>query len=213
MGRLTHLSLSVLTSILLSQGLALSASSADQNTYRPGQAYLKAAANSHQACEQQCQGDAQCRGWNFVRPNPKTASGICEFNARAAAPVSSAISTSGEMMTSVDPLMSRAIPAGARTRRVGTPTIEVRKPVTPATPPTQVRRMPVPAPQKSLNPISYTRPSTAAPDPRQSHTYSGAQTPPQINTSTQRPIQQPAQMPTQQPMLTPQQQFYPHLHS
>lgn len=206
MGRLTHLSLSILTPIFLSPGLALSALAADQNTYRPGQAYLKTAATSHQACAQQCQGDAQCRGWNFVRPNPRTASGICEFNARVAAPVNSAISTSGEVITSIDPLMSRAIPTGARTRRVGTPIVEVRKPATPATRPTQVRRMPVPAPQKSLSPTSYSKPITAAPNARPPRTYGGTPTPMQLPMPTQ--IKAPVQRPAQQQKLTPQQQYY-----
>lgn len=200
MGRLPHLTVSILATIFLSQGIALNANSADQNTYRPGQVYLKTAANSHEVCAQQCQGDAQRRGWNFVRPNPRTASGICEFNARVALPVSSVISISGEVATSVDPLMSRAIPAGSRTRRVGTPTVQVRKPAAPAKQPTQVRRMPVPAPKKSLRPTTHTTPSTAAPLPRQVSVYRNGERP----TTTHKPAQRPAQ----QPALTPQQQHY-----
>ena len=95
---------------------------ADQYAYRAGQPYLKITANSHTECEAQCRGDAACRGWNFIRPNPRSRSGICEFNARQAAPVSSPISISGEINTRVDPLMSRAVPmANGNTVRVGTP--------------------------------------------------------------------------------------------
>lgn len=95
---------------------------ADQYAYRAGQPYLKITANSHTECEAQCRGDAACRGWNFIRPNPRSRSGICEFNARKAIPVSSPISISGEINTRVDPLMSRAVPmANGNTVRVGTP--------------------------------------------------------------------------------------------
>lgn len=190
---LPRYSLGILTTAFLSQGLMISAVAADQNTYRPGQAYMKTAANSHETCAQQCQGDAQCRGWNFVRPNPRTATGICEFNARVAQPVSSAISVSGEVVTSVDPLMSRAIPAGSRTRRVGTPTVEQRKPATPAQRPTQIRRMPVPTPQGAVRPAAHTRPT--APNVRQPKVYGGEK-----QAAPRQPIQQPA--------LSPQQQQY-----
>ena len=193
MPRLLHVALSVLTTVLLSQGLALSASAADPNTYRPGQAYLKAAATSHQVCEQQCQGDAQCRGWNFVRPNPKTASGICEFNARVASPVRSAISMSGAVITSVDPLMSRAIPAGTRTRRVGTPPVAVRKP---AATPIQVRRMPVPLPQQAVRPTIHTQPAAQKPQLEKMTDTRNHQMPARSN-----PVS-----PGQE--LTPQQQYY-----
>ena len=196
MPRLPHLVVSLLTTVIFSQGWALNALAADPNTYRPGQAYLKAAANSHEVCEQQCQGDAQCRGWNFVRPQPRTATGICEFNARAAMPVSSAISISGEITTSIDPLMSRAIPAGTRTRRVGTPATKARKPVNPAQQQTRVNRMPIPAPQLSLNPTGYTSPGVALAEPGQSNVYG--------RIDKQRKIGSP----TQHQMLTPQQQHY-----
>ena len=196
MRRLPQLSLTFIATLALSQSLSMTAFAADQNSYRPGQAYLKAAATSHEACAQQCQGDAQCRGWNFVRPNPRAASGICEFNARVASPVSSAISISGEVVTSVDPLMSRAIPAGARTRRVGTPTIEKRKPVPTQNRGTRVKRMPVPAQQKSTQPISHTRPAAQNPNARQSRVYGNSAQP---GSNMQKA---PAQN------LTPQQQQY-----
>ena len=110
---------------------SISSFAADQYTYRAGQAYLKSAAGNHTECEAQCRGDAACRGWNFVRPNPRSRTGICEFNARKAVPVSSPISISGEISTSVDPLMSHAVPQIGRmtgnTVRVGTPIMPNRE--------------------------------------------------------------------------------------
>jgi len=95
---------------------------ADQYAYRAGQTYMKTAANNHTECEAQCRGDAACRGWNFIRPNPRSRSGICEFNARQVAPMSSPISISGEINTRIDQVMSRAVPiAAGNTVRVGTP--------------------------------------------------------------------------------------------
>ena len=196
MPRLVHLSLTALA--MLSCGLMISSSAfaADQNTYRPGHAYLKAAANSFEACEQQCSGDAQCRGWNFVRPNPRSQTGICEFNERAATPVRSAISVSGEISTSVDPLMSRAIPAGARTRRVGTP----EAPAKAQQRPTNVKRMPVPTTRRTGQPTTHTRPVPQNQNVRQSRTYGGGSPAP---TAQSRAV---APAPTGQ--MTPQQQHY-----
>lgn len=96
----------------------------DQYAYRAGQPYLKITANNHTECEAQCRGDASCRGWNFIRPNPRSRSGICEFNVRQAAPVASPISISGEINTRVDQVMNRAVPmAGGNIVRVGTPIV------------------------------------------------------------------------------------------
>lgn len=109
------------TSILMFNGSI--ANAADQNTYRPGTAYLKTVATHYGQCEQQCRGDAACRSWNFVRPNAGAASGICEFNSRMVNPVTSSVSMSGTISSNIDPLMSHAIAAGTNTIRVGTPTI------------------------------------------------------------------------------------------
>jgi len=67
MRHLVQISLTAIATLGFGTLMSSSALAADQNTYRPGHAYLKAAANSFEACEQQCNGDAQCRGWNFVQ--------------------------------------------------------------------------------------------------------------------------------------------------
>ncbi|PHR94331.1 MAG: hypothetical protein COA69_01680 [Robiginitomaculum sp.] len=106
-------------------GLAIllknTAFAADQNTYRSGATYLKTAAHHYAQCEQQCKGDAACRSWNFLRPNAGSATGICEFNANAATPVSSPVSMSGNIKTSIAALMSHAVSARAHTIRIGMP--------------------------------------------------------------------------------------------
>ena len=180
----------------LTQLAATPAFAADPNTYRPGQAYLKTSATSFEACEQQCRGDAQCRGWNFVRPNAGARTGVCEFNQRSAMPIGSAISISGEINTSVDPLMSRAVPTGARTIRVGTPERQIQQPVRTQRGATQVNRMPVPGRAPTARPSAHTKPQLPNQDQRQSRTYGGA---PQLAP------QQSAKTP---PQMTPEQQHY-----
>jgi hypothetical protein len=179
--------------------LSFPANAADNNTYRPGHAYLKSAAGSFEACEQQCRGDAQCRGWNFVRPNPRSQSGICEFNERSAMPVASAISVSGEINTSIDSLMSRAVPSGSRTVRVGTPTVPVQKPAQVQRGTTNVKRMPVPTQNKAMHPSAYKKPAPQQQGIRAPRTYGGAAPAPAGPDAN-------ASQPTQQ--LTPQQQYY-----
>jgi len=117
-----RISLAFVTLGLIVISLSTVSFAADQYAYRAGQIYMKTAANSHTECEAQCRGDAACRGWNFIRSNPRSRSGICEFNARQAAPMSSPISISGEINTRIDQVMSRAVPiAAGNTVRVGTP--------------------------------------------------------------------------------------------
>lgn len=95
---------------------------ADPGTYRPGQPYSAVAAATHSLCEAQCQGDAACRGWNFVRANPRQKTGICEFNSRAVSPIQSPISVSANQSQIVNTAgQSRIIPAGIRTTRIGSP--------------------------------------------------------------------------------------------
>ncbi|MEE9273085.1 MAG: PAN domain-containing protein [Robiginitomaculum sp.] len=136
--------------------LTFDAQAADQSTYRPGKPYLKIAATSPWQCKQQCQGDAQCRGWNFVRVNVQARSGICEFNSEIATPVSSPISISGQSTTDIDRLMSRAVAAGAHTVRVGTPVVTHPKPSSVPQRSVQqssrriVRRQPISAPRAQL---------------------------------------------------------------
>lgn len=107
--------------------IATPAFAADQNAYRAGTPYLKTVANHYGQCESQCAGDAQCRSWNFVRPNAGAASGICEFNSRDSSPAQSPTSMSGAMNTRIDPALSRAVQGGTNTIRIGTPTMSVPK--------------------------------------------------------------------------------------
>ncbi len=109
--------------------LTFGAQAAELNTYRAGQAYLRTAATDFRDCQAQCQGDAACRGWNFIKPGAASRSGICEFNARLAEPVENAMSVSGEILTDVDAVLSRAVPSSTHTVRIGTPVIEVKRPV------------------------------------------------------------------------------------
>lgn len=202
-------------------------SAADQYTYRAGQAYLKVAASDHTQCETQCRGDAACRGWNFVRPNPRSRSGICEFNARKAVPVSSPVSISGEINTGVDALMSHAVPftgMGGSTVRVGTPIvpkreIPKRRIVAPkmATAPAQntqrgqqkriVKRMPVPTAGQIPTSADYRRTIPAAkPYVRTPRVYGGVAPKAQPQQSQPQPNQtQTRQM--QKRQMT-QQQIY-----
>lgn len=161
--------LAFLAILALSLTLSNIGFAADRNTYRPGQAYLKTTANSHTVCEQQCRGDAQCRGWNFVRANPRTTTGICEFNKRSANPISSPVSVSGEVLTSIDPLMSRAVPTGARTVRVGTPAITKPNPAKVMT--RRVNRMPVPQQQRALQNAATQRSVAPQMTPQQQQLY------------------------------------------
>jgi len=112
--RLHH---SLLTSAILMIGLP--ALAAESGTYRPGQPYMSVPAQSPDQCQQQCSGDAQCKGWNFVQVRRSANASICEFNARKVAPVASAISISGDSHSATD--SSRIVQAGRRTVRVGAP--------------------------------------------------------------------------------------------
>ncbi len=166
----------ITTTLALALLTPTTSNAADQYTYRAGQAYMKSAASNHLECEAQCRGDAACRGWNFVRPSPRSRSGICEFNARKAVPVSSPVSISGEINTGVDALMSHAVPLtnrGGNTVRVGTPIVPKRvipkrritaaKVVNAPAPATRriVKRMPVPGAAQAAAPADYKRPMPA----------------------------------------------------
>ena len=160
---------------------ALPALAADTGTYRPGQPYLAVPASSPDQCEQQCSGDAQCKGWNFVsiqRP-PQT---ICEFNARGASPVPHPMSISGENSSAHD--SPRITPIGYRTTRIGKPVVQRRvKP--------KVQRL-------GLSQAGYQQqPANTA---NRLPAYGSRPSPQQI----QRPMQAPAQMPQAVNRLKPQ---------
>lgn len=107
------LSVSVFAALLSAPAFA-----ADVGTYRPGTPYQSAVAAGADVCDSQCAGDAQCRGWNYVKPNPQ-APGICEYLSSVAAPISSQISISGENI-SASSFSSRVTSGGINTVRVGT---------------------------------------------------------------------------------------------
>lgn len=98
--------------------IAAPAFAADLGTYRPGTPYHSVIVPTANVCESQCEGDAQCRGWNYVKAAP-SAPGVCEFQSSIGAPVSSAISISG-VSNSAMPLSSRVIEGNTNTIRVGT---------------------------------------------------------------------------------------------
>ena len=107
---------------ILSVALSFPVFASDTGTYRPGQAYNSITANSPMQCAAQCQGDAQCKGWNFVRPRQMSRTGLCEFNARRVSPVPSSVSISGDSATAR--ASSRVIPSGTNTVRVGVMTAQ-----------------------------------------------------------------------------------------
>lgn len=98
--------------------IATPAFAADLGTYRPGTPYHSVIVPTANVCESQCEGDAQCRGWNYVKAAP-SAPGVCEFQSSISAPVSSAISISG-VSNSAMPISSRVIEGNTNTIRVGT---------------------------------------------------------------------------------------------
>lgn len=93
--------------------------SADIGTYRPGQAYSSTPVVNADLCESQCQGDAQCRAWNFVKVSPRQTSGVCEMNANDTPPIPSPVSISGTTQIASDNARSKLISGGTRTVRVG----------------------------------------------------------------------------------------------
>jgi len=120
--------LSLLSATIL---LASPAFAADIGVYRPGIPYGSAVAGSADVCDRQCSGDAQCRGWNYVKTNPR-APGVCEFLSSVSTPIPSKISISGEGFGSG--LVSPSLTAG------GTNTIRVGTPVQPTAPQTNLSK-------------------------------------------------------------------------
>ena len=221
-----------LTVSLFATLLSAPAFAADLGTYRPGTPYNSAAAAGADVCDSQCAGDAQCRGWNYVKPNPQ-ASGICEFLSSVSAPISSQISISGENV-SASSFSSRVTTGATNTVRVGTQsarrtnTVKVgqtppaRRVVTQA--PTK-RIMPQQASTQSIENMSLTAQQNRYRQGHIAQSKTAAQTPvrqagrqalpqqrpmfrPLLDAPTQQRAMQPAQQPrTQQPqMQRPQQQ-------
>ena len=112
--------LTLLCSVIIVSPFALAA---DLGTYRPGQPYAATQAVNHNACVSQCKGDAACKGWNFVKANPRQTHGICEFNSVAVDPIQSPIGISANQSTIINYAgNSQIISAGIRTTRIGRPT-------------------------------------------------------------------------------------------
>jgi len=106
----------VFSILALTTVLSAPAFAADLGTYRPGSPYHSVVAPGADVCESHCAGDAQCKGWNYVKVNPR-APGVCEFNAKAVNPIESAISISGQGGMSIAPNLMQG---DTNTVRVGT---------------------------------------------------------------------------------------------
>ncbi|MGB3455880.1 MAG: hypothetical protein WBA35_05930, partial [Litorimonas sp.] len=148
--------------ILLATTLAApTAFAADLGTYRPGVPYHSVIVPAANVCESQCDGDAQCRGWNYVKPNP-TVSGVCEFLSEAGQPISSAIAISG-VSGSALPAPDRVIAGHTNTVRVGiTPTID-QAPTVQSGPTRRVVTHPVPGQRVMTAPRHVPQPQNAVP--------------------------------------------------
>ena len=107
--------------LALSTLLSAPAFAADLGTYRPGSPYHSVVAPGADVCDSQCSGDAQCKGWNYVKVNPR-APGVCEFNSKSVSPIESAISISGPGGMSAAPNLMQG---NTNTVRVGTSTRSV----------------------------------------------------------------------------------------
>lgn len=193
----------------------ITALAADYGTYRPGNSYLSMPAQSPDQCISYCNGDAQCKGWNFVKVDQSRT--ICEFNTMLAAPIASPISISGESMSATN--HPRLVPGGHRTIRVGQPAAQRTQTgnlarVGQAQPARRVVRTPTPQPDPRLQIANYRAPIAGIATPGSS-TPPTNQRPPQRHTSfkpqldvlasaplpaPQRP-QPPAMQPDFKPML------------
>lgn len=106
----------LLSILALTTLLSAPAFAADLGTYRPGSPYHSVNAPGADVCESHCAGDAQCKGWNYVKVNPR-APGVCEFNTKDVSPIESAISISGTGGASI---ASGLMQGNTNTIRVGT---------------------------------------------------------------------------------------------
>jgi len=127
--------------LVLSTLLSAPALAADLGTYRPGSPYHSVVAPGADVCESHCAGDAQCRGWNYVKVNPR-APGVCEFNSKMSNPIQSAISISGNGSA---PAAPNLVQGRTNTVRVGTSVAPKARPqVRQASPTRRVVREAVP---------------------------------------------------------------------
>lgn len=111
----------------LATSLALSSSAvwaADVGVYRPGTPYHTMTASDANVCSKHCAGDAQCRGWNFVKLKTSGDSGICEFQSQISSPVPSELSVSGingspASLINASSKTATVVQGRTRTQRVG----------------------------------------------------------------------------------------------
>lgn len=179
----------ILTAIALTTLLSAPAFSADLGTYRPGTPYSSSVATGADVCQSQCAGDAQCRGWNYVKPHPN-ASGVCEFLSSVSAPVASAISISGQGFSAM-PSSSRLTSGGTNTVRVGTSVAPVSNTVTIGQTPSGRRIVREAPPQQA-------RPQTASTPRIQNRSFQDMSL-----TEQQNLYRQGAQQPQNQPQAQP----------
>lgn len=140
---------------------AAPAYAADLGTYRPGTPYHATQVPGADVCESTCAGDAQCRGWNYVKPAPQ-APGVCELQSSVGAPVSSAISISG-VNVAASPLRSNIVAGSTNTIRVGTsPASRPASRTVTAPSGRTIVRQPVPQPHAMPQPTAHRRPAMPA---------------------------------------------------
>lgn len=190
---------------------------AELGQYRPGNAYQSVIAQGADICESHCAGDAQCRSWNYVKTNPKTA-GVCEFNANDVSPVPSAISISGTNTfgngSAATRHSDRIIAGGTNTIRVGTQAVQ-RQPVTREATRSNRRIVREPVPQTIRPQAASTRPVIQKTNPgsltEQQNQYRAAKAPtqprqvnPQMQQQAERSVMPRTAMQRPQPNAVPQ---------
>ena len=180
--------------------LSAPAFAADLGTYRPGTPYSSAVAGGADVCDSQCAGDAQCRGWNYVKPNPRAA-GVCEFLSTVSTPISSQISISGESQSAA-PYYSGLTSGGTNTVRVGTQTSSNTTRVGQSPSGRRIVRQPVPqhvvTQQASTQPVENMSLTAQQNRYRQGHVGAG-----QPNPQAARQVQGQRLFPGQRPMFRP----------
>ncbi len=192
-----------LTTAIFAALLSTPAFAADLGTYRPGVPYNTAAAPGADVCENQCAGDAQCRGWNYVKRNPRT-SGICEFLSTVSMQVSSPISISG-LSESAGALASRVRAGETNTIRVGT-TVAPRENTVKVGQTSSGRRIVRQAPTQRIAPqLASTRSvqNMSLTEQQNQYRQQATQQYPQVQGQAQRPVQPFMQPQIQRPMFRP----------
>ena len=188
--------------------LSAPAFAADLGTYRPGTPYNSSVAAGADVCDNQCAGDAQCRGWNYVKPNPQ-APGICEYLSSVSTPIQSQISISGENMSAA-PFSSRVTAGGTNTIRVGTQTATSTNTLAAAQSPSTRRVVRQAVPQRVTTQSASTQPiENMSLTAQQNRFRQGVAQSPQAATRqvnrqaipSQRPVQPLMQRPAFRPIL------------